>query len=85
MRNEGNKFVVTMVAVMSNFSNRSANNGEQATKFWLELFWKATVTLLFLTAVVVREKVKDSLPTIDRCRESDSSKQCSQISNCWLQ
>ena len=29
MRNEGNKFAVTMVAVTSNFSNRSANNGEQ--------------------------------------------------------
>ena len=31
MRNEGNKFAVTMVAMTSSFSNQSANNGEQAT------------------------------------------------------
>ena len=34
-------------------------------KFWLELFWKATVTFFFVMAIVVREKVNDSLPTID--------------------
>ena len=53
-----------MVAVTSNFSNRSANNGERAN-FRRSFGLSDSGRRLFLMAVVVREKVKDSLRTID--------------------
>ena len=60
-------YLVTKGAVTSNFSNRSEENGKQANfdEVLARVVLEGTVTLVFLMAVVVRKKVKDSLPTMD--------------------